>query len=49
MDDWSRPARDDVEDWRESVDAAWERLERLNEADEHAAKDEPVDDEEGEK
>ena len=41
MDDWSRPARDDVEDWRESVDAAWERNELLEAADEKAAKDEP--------
>ncbi len=46
MDDWSRPARDDVEDWRESVDAAWERNERLEAADEHVAKDEPLEEEE---
>lgn len=30
-DDFSRPVRDDFEDWRSSVEREWEKWERLEE------------------
>lgn len=44
MDDYSRPARDDYQDWQESVDRDWITRERLERLDEQAAKDEPAED-----
>jgi hypothetical protein len=48
-EDWGRPARDDFQDWRESVDRDWIRRERLERLDEQAAKDEPAEDREDER
>lgn len=33
-DDFSRPMRDDFEDWRSSVDREWEKWDRLRAVDE---------------
>ena len=33
-DDWARPARDDFDDWRASVDREWEKWDRLRAVDE---------------
>jgi hypothetical protein len=41
MDDYGRPARDDYQDWSDSVERDWIRRERLERLDEQAAKDEP--------
>ena len=48
-DDWGRPVRDDFDDWRASVDREWERWDRLRAVDERHVKDEPVEEQEGEK
>lgn len=33
-DDWGRPARDDFDDWRSSVEREWEKWDRLRAVDE---------------
>lgn len=38
MTDWDRPARDDYEDWKESVDRDWARVERFEREDELSEK-----------
>ena len=45
MDDYSQPARDEYQDWQDTVDRDWIIRERLDRLDEQHEKDEPPDDE----